>query len=150
MLDKFTRFASFYMKSFFWAILKSPQQQEIALNILESSRRRTPDPPILFIACTMQSLPGCLTEWPQGYIPNLHCTCIFRGRRKALLGEQMERKSLLRSYSLPTAHPLTAGRCSQSVTVIPWCTWLPIPFWPALATHLFSPLIHHLLLPLSK
>lgn len=157
MLDKFTGFfcfASFYIKSFFGAILKSPKRQEIALNISESSRRRTPDPLFLFIAYTMQSLPACLsinqTEWPQGCIPNSHCTCIFCGRRKALLGEQMDRKSLLRIHSLPGAHPLTAGWCNESVTVIPWHTWLPLPFWPALAAHPFTPLTLHLLLPLSK
>lgn len=150
MLDKFTGFfcfASFYIKSFFGAILKSPKWQEIALNISESSRRRTPDPPFLFIAYTTQSLPACLsinqTEQPQGCIPNLNCTCIFSGRRKALLGEQMERKSFLRIHSLPGAHPLTTGRFTESVVAIPWHTCLPLPFWPALAAHLFIPLALH-------
>jgi len=116
MLDKFTGFfcfASFYTKSFFGAILKSPKQQEIALSISESSQRRTPYPQFLFIAYTMQSLPACLsinqTEWPWGCIPNLHCTCIFSGRRKALLWEKTERKSLLRIHSLPRAHALTGA-----------------------------------------
>lgn len=116
-------FASFYIKSFFGAILKSPKWQEIALNISESSKRRTPDPPFWFIAYTMQSLPACLNinqaGGPRGSVPNLHCTCIFSIRRKALLGEQMERKSLPRILSLPRARPVTAGRWNESVTVIP-------------------------------
>lgn len=110
-------FASFYMKPFFGAILKSPKWQEIALNISESSKRRTPDPPFLFIAYTMQSLPACLNinqaGGPRGSVPNLHCTCIFSIRRKALLGEKMERKSLPRIRSLPRAHPVTAAWCNE-------------------------------------
>lgn len=91
----------------------------------------------------MQSLPACLSinqaEWPQGCIPNLHCTCIFSGRRKALLREQMEGKSLFRIHSLPGAHPLTTGHYNESVTAIPWHPWLPLPFCHALAAHLFIP-----------
>lgn len=157
MLDKFTGFfcfASFYIKSFFGAILKSPKWQEIALNISESSRRRTPDPPFLFIAYTMQSLPACLNinqaGWPRGPVPNLHCTCIFSIRRKALLGEQMKRKSLPRIHSLPRDHPLTAGWCNESSHSDSMTYLTSPPFLTCLSAYLFTPLTLHLLLPLSE
>lgn len=149
MLDKFTGFfcfASFYIKPFFGAILKSPKRQEIAVNISESSRRRTPDPLFLFIAYTMQSLPALWSinqteQYPQLTL-HMYLQWQEEGPAWGTNGEE-----------IPSQDPfsaLTTGWCNESVTVIPWHTWLPLPFWPALAAHLFSPLTLHLLLPLSE
>lgn len=146
-------FASFYIKSFFGAILKSPKWQEIALNISESSKRRTPDPPSLFIAYTMQS--SCLLEHKSGRMASglcpqltLHMYLQYQeeGPAWGTNGEEIPSQDPFSSQS-SSCH----CRVMQEVSHCDSMAHLTSsPFLTCLRAHLFTLLTLHLLLPLSE
>ena len=154
MLDKFTGFfcfASFYVKSFFGAILKSPVRQEIALNISKSSRRRTPDPLFLFIAFT--TLSSCLLKFKWNWAaaglhphhtPHVYLPQQVEGPAWGRSGEEIPSQSSSSSLRLiPSPQGKTVNQPQQFPDILYFpqdlgCMWL-LFFWPALAALLLAP-----------